>query len=94
MCGLFIQNIDENKHFFYNNSTNHTVITREYPMTWVRGQEPYYPINNDKNNHLYNEYLQMIKSVYPSVKLGGRLGNYCYYDMDDVIAKALQDFMY
>lgn len=83
----------EHKHFFYNDSTKHTVITREYPMTWDRGQEPYYPVNNDKNNHLYNEYLQLIKSAYPSVKLGGRLGYYCYYDMDDVIAKALQDSM-
>ena len=83
----------EHKHFYYNNSTEHTIITKEYPEIWKRRQEPYYVINNEENNRLYNEYCKMIKSVFPTIRLGGRLGSYQYYDMDDVIAKALQDFM-
>lgn len=82
----------EHKHFCYNNCSNHTIITKEYPQAWNRGREPYYPINNDINNNLYNEYCQMMKIKYPSVKLGGRLGSYCYYDMDDVVAVAFKCF--
>ncbi|MCR5535031.1 MAG: UDP-galactopyranose mutase [Bacteroidaceae bacterium] len=81
----------EHKHFCYNSCSEHTIITKEYPQSWNRGQESYYPINNDINNHLYNEYCKMIKTVYPTIRLGGRLGNYRYYDMDDVVAMALQD---
>lgn len=81
----------EHKHFYYNNSTSHTIVTREYPMAWKPGREPYYAINDKRNGHLYDEYCRLIRAVYPSIRLGGRLGCYQYYDMDDVVAKALQE---
>ena len=82
----------EHKHFYYNSHLDHTIITKEYPQTWTRGQEPYYPINNRKNNQLYDEYSQMIKMTYPTIRLGGRLGCYQYLDMDDVIEYAIRDY--
>lgn len=80
----------EHKNFYYNDSLSHTIITKEYPRTWQRGVEPYYPVNNEKNNKLYESYREMIHHLYPSIRLGGRLGDYRYYDMDDVIAKAMK----
>lgn len=66
-----------------------TVITMEHSQTWQRGDEPYYPVNNDRNNHLYTEYKELAKTT-PNVIFGGRLGHYRYYDMHQVIATALQ----
>lgn len=80
--------IIEHKHFEYTESPK-TVITREYPMTWEVGQEPYYPINDHKNNQLYEKYKELATEE-EKVIFGGRLGAYQYYDMHLVIEKALQ----
>lgn len=80
--------IIEHKHFEYNVETPKTIITREYPDSWNKEKEPYYPINNDKNNSLYEKYLELSKEE-KNVIFGGRLGAYKYYDMDKVIEQAL-----
>ena len=80
--------IIEHKHFEFG-TQDHTIITREYPKDWNIGDEPYYPINDKKNNELYQKYLELAKQD-PDVIFGGRLGSYKYYDMDKVIAAALQ----
>ena len=69
-----------------------TIITREYPQPWHIGREAYYPVNNASNKKLYEEYKKLIAARYPSIVLGGRLGNYRYYDMDDAISDALIAF--
>ena len=66
-----------------------TVITREYPSEWKPGDEPYYPVNDDKNGSLYQKYKNLADRE-EKVIFGGRLGEYRYYDMDQVIAAALQ----
>lgn len=66
-----------------------TVVTREYPATWKIGDEPYYPVNNEKNNALYEKYRALADES--GIHFGGRLGKYKYYDMDDVIIDALGD---
>ena len=84
--------IIEHKHFEFgcqgDNKTEHTVITREYPQVWQKGDEPYYPINDDKNNALYAKY-KALADAEKNVIFGGRLGEYKYYDMDKVIEVAL-----
>ncbi len=84
--------IIEHKHFEFGcqggNATEHTVITREYPATWRRGDEPYYPMNDEKNNALYAKYRAMADTE-ANVIFGGRLGMYKYFDMHHVIAEAL-----
>ena len=66
-----------------------TVISREYSSEWKPGDEPYYPVNDEKNNALYKQYKQLAESE-KNVLFGGRLGEYKYYDMDAVIAAALE----
>lgn len=84
--------IIEHKHFEFGcqgvEKTNHTVITREYPAVWKNGDEPYYPINDDRNNSLYSQYKNLADKE-SNVIFGGRLGEYKYYDMDRVIEAAL-----
>lgn len=80
--------IIEHKHFEFGTQPK-TVITREYSTTWQRGDEPYYPVNNDKNNQLYADYRKLADQQ-QNVIFGGRLGHYRYYDMHQVIAAALQ----
>ena len=65
-----------------------TVISREYSKEWEEGDEPYYPVNDDKNNRLYLSYKELAKKE-ENVIFGGRLGEYKYYDMDTVIESAL-----
>ena len=65
------------------------MITREYPATWSDGMEPYYPVNNEKNQQLYKNYFALAQKE-KNVIFGGRLAEYKYYDMDKVIASALQ----
>lgn len=77
----------EHKHFEFGRQPG-TVITREYPALWKEGEEPYYPINDEKNEKLMEQYLELAKTK-PHVIFGGRLGQYRYYDMDKVIAQAL-----
>lgn len=81
--------IIEHKHFEFNTTSPKTIITREYPDTWTREKEPYYPINNDRNNELYKKYEEYSKND-KKVIFGGRLGQYKYYDMDKVIIEALK----
>ena len=64
-----------------------TVITREYPADWKKGDEPYYPVNDSKNLTLYNKYKELAAKE-KKVIFGGRLGMYKYFDMDDTIAAA------
>lgn len=79
----------EHKHFEFGKSDkNKTIVTREYPADWKRGDEPYYPVNNSKNNELYKKYKKLSQTV-PNVLFGGRLGQYRYYDMHQVIQSAL-----
>ena len=80
--------IIEHKHF-EDGSQPKTVITREYPTTWKHGDEPFYPMNNEANNSLYERYRKKAESE-DSVVFGGRLGMYKYFDMDDVIAAAME----
>ena len=80
--------IIEHKHFEYGTQEK-TVITREYPATWKRGDEPYYPMNDEKNNDLHNKYKALADQE-KNVIFGGRLGLYKYYDMHNVIDEALK----
>lgn len=79
--------IIEHKHFDPV-VTEHTVITREYPSEWKIGDEPYYPVNDDKNMTLFKKYKELAKDK-SNTKFGGRLGEYKYYDMHQVIKAAL-----
>ena len=79
--------IIEHKHFEYGTQPK-TVISKEYSTTWVKGMEPYYPVNNDKNAELFEKYQSLAKAE-AKVVFGGRLGEYKYYDMDKVIRSAL-----
>ena len=79
--------IIEHKHFEFQTGEG-TVITREYPATWKKGDEPYYPINDEKNGALYAQHAELAKKE-ANVLFGGRLGQYKYYDIDKVIRSAL-----
>ena len=79
--------IIEHKHFEYGTQEK-TVISREYSTEWTPGMEPYYPVNNDRNDALFGRYKELAEGE-PNVIFGGRLGNYRYYDMDKVIDAAL-----
>jgi UDP-galactopyranose mutase len=71
----------------FNNAVTH--VSEEYSSEWKPGQEPYYPVNNDRNTELLKKYQEMSKS-YDNVVFGGRLGTYKYYDMDDTIISAME----
>ena len=79
--------IIEHKHFEFGKQPD-TVITREYPQEWKRGDEPYYPVNDEKNVAIYKRYANRAAAE-KTVLFGGRLGQYQYYDMDKVIGAAL-----
>ncbi len=81
--------IIEHKHFEFDVTSPKTVISKEYSSTWKLGDEPYYPVNNDKNNTLYAKYKEEADKL-GNVIFGGRLGQYKYYDMDKVIVEALK----
>ena len=81
--------IIEHKHFEFGNQPT-TVISREYSEEWTPGMEPYYPVNNEENNALYEQYKKLAEAE-ENVIFGGRLGQYRYYDMDKVIRAALDD---
>lgn len=80
--------IIEHKHFEFGNQPK-TIISREYSKEWKVGDVPYYPINDSKNNELYNKYKELSETE-KNVIFGGRLGEYKYYDMDKVIEVALE----
>lgn len=80
--------IIEHKHFAFGTQPQ-TVVTREYPADWSIGAEPYYTVNDAPNNTLYQTYATLAAQD-PTVVFGGRLGEYRYYDMDQVIASSLK----
>lgn len=79
--------IIEHKHFEFGTQSI-TYVTKEYPSDWHLGEEAYYPVNDDKNQKLYQKYLDLAKQE-NNVIFGGRLGEYKYYDMDKVIESVL-----
>lgn len=86
--------IIEHKWFEFGKDENgndlpKTVISREYSSEWKKGDEPYYPVNDEKNSALYEEYKRLADCE-ENIIFGGRLGEYKYYDMDAVIARALE----
>ena len=86
--------IIEHKWFEFGKDENgkdlpKTIISREYSSEWKPGDEPYYPVNDEKNNDLYEQY-RLLAEKEEKVIFGGRLGEYKYYDMDTVIASALE----
>ena len=80
--------IIEHKHFEFGTSDK-TVISREYSSEWKVGDEPYYPVNDERNSSLYEKYKELAEKE-KRVVFGGRLGAYKYYDMDKVILAALE----
>lgn len=82
--------IIEHKHFDFGQQPD-TVITREYALEPAPGIDPYYPINDQKNNLLYEAYKKKAAAI-PNLHVGGRLGAYRYYNMDQVIEAALNDW--
>lgn len=79
--------IIEHKHFEFGKQEK-TIITKEYPKNWNKGDEPYYPMNDKKNNDIFKKYLELAEEI-TNVIFGGRLGMYKYYDMHQVIGAAL-----
>lgn len=79
--------IIEHKHFVFGQQPK-TIISREYPAEWKPGMEPYYPINDEKNQMRYRAYCKLARTK-PDIIFGGRLGQYQYYDMDEAIRTAL-----
>jgi UDP-galactopyranose mutase len=82
--------IIEHKHFEASQSKT-TIITKEYPQDWTIHKEPFYPINNDTNNNIYNQYKQLTKQSDKFI-FGGRLAEYQYYDMHQVVASAIHKY--
>tara|TARA_B100002019_G_C21272633_1_gene603270 strand:- start:623 stop:1720 length:1098 start_codon:yes stop_codon:yes gene_type:complete len=82
--------IIEHKHFHFNDNDK-TIITKEYPANFKDTQEPYYPINNKKNDFIYNNYKKLLNYENKSI-FGGRLAEYRYYNMDQIIASAMSKF--
>lgn len=80
--------IVEHKHFEFGQQP-YTIITREYPVKFREGNMPYYPVNDEYNNGVFASYLHLAAKQ-TKYQFGGRLGNYCYYDMDDTIISALE----
>jgi len=83
--------IIEHKHFLFGKQP-FTVVTKEYPQTFNKGDEPYYPVNDKKNSELFAQYKMKAEECFPNVIFGGRLAQYSYFDMDDTIAAALDLF--
>jgi len=79
--------IIEHKHFEFG-TQQHTIITREYPDVYSKNKIPYYPINDDKNNTMYKKYKELA-SQEKKILFGGRLSDYQYYDMHQIIGSAL-----
>jgi len=78
----------EHKHFEFGKQPM-TVITKEYPSEWAVGKEPYYPLTDDRNLKIYNQYKKK-SELFPNIIFGGRLAEYKYYDMHQVVGSALQ----
>ena len=81
----------EHKHFEFDSTSPKTVVTYEYPADYEKGMEKYYTVNDDKNNKLADEYRELAQKE-NNVIFGGRLAEYKYYDMDDVIKSAFDTY--
>ena len=81
----------EHKHFEFITNNNKTVVTTEYPDTWDKDKTPYYPINTPENQYIYYKY-QHLSKVNKNYIFGGRLAEYRYYDMHQVVGSALSKF--
>lgn len=86
--------IIEHKWFEFGKDENgniipKTIISREYSSEWIPGDEPYYPVNDEKNEKLYEQYKKLVNHE-DKVIFGGRLGEYKYYDMDTTVASVLE----
>ena len=81
----------EHKHFEFDTTSPKTVVTYEYPADYEKGMEKYYTVNDDKNNELADKYRELSKNE-SNVIFGGRLAEYKYYDMDDVIKSAFDTY--
>ena len=81
--------IIEHKHFDKSQASDKTVVTREYPKKFEKGDEPYYPINDEKNGELYKKYADAASKC-ENMLFGGRLAGYKYYDMDDTVAAVFE----
>ena len=81
--------IIEHKHFEFGNQPK-TVISKEYSSEWKPGDEPYYPVNDERNTKLYDQYKDLSKQN-PNIIFGGRLGEYKYYDMDKIVEHVIGD---
>ncbi|MDR2955863.1 MAG: UDP-galactopyranose mutase [Prevotella sp.] len=79
--------IIEHKHFEFGTQPT-TVVTREYPGEYAKNNEPYYPVNDNRNTVIYNKYKEKALQ-YPHLYFGGRLGQYAYFDMDDSVEQAM-----
>ena len=84
-------------HYYFNHQENDyidktKILTYECPVNYDRTKIAYYPINNEKNNKLYNDYVNLLKEKYPNIILSGRLGLYKYFDMDDIIENSFNLF--
>ena len=77
------------RHFDKKADDGFTILTKEYPQDWDRSKEAYYPVNDAKNSDLFKKYKSEANKV-ANVIFGGRLGNYQYYDMDQVFGAALK----
>ena len=76
--------------YFDDQGQKTTFVSKEFPQEYKRGVEPFYPVNDEKNTKIYNQYKELAKD-FPKIHFGGRLGTYKYYDMHQVIAQALHD---
>ena len=79
----------EHKHFDMKYTADQTAVTFEYPQDWKPGKIEIYPVNTEENQNLYDQYRELTKAI-PTVSFGGRLGQYRYYDMHQVIGSALE----
>ncbi len=79
----------EHKHF-ESGKQPVTIVTREYPAEWHKGADAFYPVNNEKNNWWHHEYRKMAAVINPSIRFCGQLGDYRYYNMDEVIERAMK----
>ena len=69
-----------------------SIVTHEFPQTWDKDREPFYPVNDEKNNTLYRQYHALAQRECPHITFGGRLGLYRYFNMDETIKNALEQW--
>lgn len=86
-----IEHISFKPEWFRKRFKGENIKFIEFPIKWEEGKERFYPVPTTNNIELYNKYVNLLKDVYPNIYLGGRLGCYKYFDMDDAIAKAMED---